>query len=215
MAPNGQRRTDGERTHATILEAAAKLASIEGVHGLTIGRLAEITGISKSGLYAHFGSKEHLQLEVIQAAGEIVMREVVEPAMLAPEGLRRLQAMIANFFSYVERGVFPGGCFFSSLLAEADAREGPIHDVVAAGQRRSSQEWAGLVREAQATGELDKRADADQIGFELEAAMGQANYLFVLFRDPQALERGRAAVRRILDAARVDRGSASAARRRS
>ena len=202
MGSNGERRADGERTHAVILGAATKLASIEGVHGLTIGRLAEMTGISKSGLYAHFGSKEQLQLEVIQAAGAVVEREVVMPAMSEPEGLRRLEAMIDNFFSYVERGVFPGGCFFSSLLAEADAREGPIHDVVAAGQRQSSEEWAQLVREAQDTGELDRRADAKQIGFELEAAMGQANYLFVLFRDPEALERGRAAVRRILDSAK-------------
>ena len=202
MGSNGQRRADGERTHAVILEAATKLASIEGVHGLTIGRLADETGISKSGLYAHFGSKEQLQLEVIQAAGEIVMREVVEPAMAEPEGLPRLQAMLENFFSYVEREVFPGGCFFSSLLAEADAREGPIHDVVAAGQRQSSEEWAQLVREAQAAGELDRRASATQIGFELEAAMGQANYLYVLFRDPKALEHGRTAVRRILDGAK-------------
>ena len=198
-----QRRADGERTHVMILEAATKLASIEGVHGLTIGRLAEETGISKSGLYAHFGSKEQLQLEVIQAAGEVVMREVVEPAMAAPEGLRRLEAMIENFFSYVERWVFPGGCFFSSLLAEADAREGTIHDVVVAGQRQSSEEWSELVRAAQRTGELDRRADARQIGFELEAFMGQANYLFVLFRDPEALEQGRRGIRRIIDAARA------------
>lgn len=178
------------------------MASVEGVNGLTIGRLAEETGISKSGLYAHFGSKEQLQLEVIQAAGEVVMREVVEPAMQAPEGLPRLESMIEAFFSYVERRVFPGGCFFSALLAEADAREGPIHDVVVEGQRQSSEEWTELVRAAQRTGELDRRADARQIGFELEACMGQANYLFVLFRDPEALERGRKSVRRIIDAAR-------------
>ena len=198
-----QRRADGERTHALILEAATKLASIEGVHGITIGRLAEETGISKSGLYAHFGSKEQLQLEVIQAAGAVVEREVFAPAMQQPEGLRRLEAMLEHFFSYVERWVFPGGCFFSALLAEADAREGAIHDAVVAGQREASAGWAGLVREAQATGELDRRADAEQIGFELEAAMGQANYLFVLFRDPEALEHGRKSVRRILDAARA------------
>ena len=201
MGSNGERRADGERTHAVILEAATKLASIEGVHGLTIGRLAEITGISKSGLYAHFGSKEQLQLEVIKAAGAVVDREVVLPALSEPEGLRRLEAMLENFFSYVERWVFPGGCFFSSLLAEADARPGPIRDAVERWQREASVGWAGLVREAQVIGELDAKADADQIGFELEAAMGQANYMFVLFRDPQALERGRAAVRRILVAA--------------
>ena len=200
MTTDAQRRADGERTHAVILEAATKLASIEGVHGLTIGRLAEITGISKSGLYAHFGSKEQLQLEVIQAAGAIVEREVVAPALEKPPGLERLETMLEAFFSYVERWVFPGGCFFSSLLAEADAMEGAIHDAVVAGQKEASAGWAGLVREAQETGELDRKLDAEQIGFELEAVMGQSNYLYVLFRDPKALEHGRNAVRRILEA---------------
>lgn len=199
---DSRRRSDGERTHAAILDAATKLASIEGVHGLTIGRLAEATGISKSGLYAHFGSKEQLQIEVIHAAGQIVEREVVAPAMEKPEGLARLEAMTDAFFSYVERWVFPGGCFFSALLAEADALSGPIHDIVVAGQREGSEGWAGLVRDAQRTDELDRGIDAAQLAFELEACMGQANYLYVLYRDPTALERGREGVRRIIDSAR-------------
>jgi AcrR family transcriptional regulator len=203
-----RRRSDGERTHAAILETATRLASIEGVHGLTIGRVAEETGISKSGLYAHFGSKEQLQLEVIQAAGEIVMREVVEPAMEAPEGLRRLEALTDAYFSYVERWVFPGGCFFSSLLAEADARSGPIHDSVVEGQRQAGAEMTELVRAAQRSGELDRRTDAAQLAFEIDACMSQANYLFVLFRDPKALRRGREGIRRILDAARVRKSRA-------
>jgi AcrR family transcriptional regulator len=203
MASDRTRRADGERTHAVILDTATKLASIEGVHSLTIGRLADQTGISKSGLYAHFGSKEQLQLEVIEAAGAIQEREVVQPALEQPEGIRRLEAMLENFFSYVERWVFPGGCFFSGLLAEADARSGPIHDLAAARQMESSLGWAGLVREAQETGELSDKADPDQIGFELEGAINQANYMFVLMRDPDALERGRIAVRRIIDSARA------------
>ncbi len=200
-----RRRSDGERTHAAILESATRLASIEGVHGLTIGRLAEETGISKSGLYAHFGSKEQLQIEVIQAAGEIVMREVVQPAMEAPEGLRRLEAFTEAYFSYIERWVFPGGCFFSSLLAEADARGGPIHDIVVEVQRQADAEKTKLVRAAQRTGELDRRIDAAQLAFEIDACMSQANYLFVLFRDPDVLRRGHKGIRRILDAARVKR----------
>ena len=207
------RRSDGERTHAAILETATRVASIEGVHGLTIGRLAEETGISKSGLYAHFGSKEQLQLEVIEAANVIVMREVVEPAMEAPEGLRRLEALTDAYFSYLERWVFPGGCFFSSLLAEADARTGPIHDVVAAGQRESGAQMTKLVRDAQRMGEIDRGLDAAQLAFEIDACMSQANYLFVLFRDPASLRRGRKAIRRILDAARPrSRGGAPSRR---
>lgn len=197
-----RRRADGERTHAAILDVATRLASIEGVHGLTLGRLAEETGISKSGLYAHFGSKEQLQLEVIEAAAEIVMREVVGPAMQAPEGLRRLQAFANAYFSYIERWVFPGGCFFSSLLAEADARQGPIHDLVVANQREAGLELTELVRAAQRRGELDRRIDPAQLAFEIDACMSQSNYLFVLFRDLAVLERGRKAIRRIIDGAR-------------
>jgi AcrR family transcriptional regulator len=203
MTPeNGGRRSDGERTHALILEAATKLASIEGVHGLTIGRLAEVTGISKSGLYAHFGSKEQLQLEVIRAAEEIRMREVVVPAMEAPEGLRQIEALTEAYFSYVERNVFPGGCFFASLLAEADARTGTIHDLVVESERESAVHMVEMVREAQRAGELDRRTDPAQIAWEIDAVMTQTSFMYVLFREPEALERGRKAVRRILDGAK-------------
>jgi AcrR family transcriptional regulator len=197
------RRSDGERTHAAILDTATRLASIEGVHGLTIGRLAEETGISKSGLYGHFGSKEQLQLEVIRAAGAVLEREVVEPALAAPEGLARIVAWLDAYFSYVERWVFPGGCFFASLLPEADARTGPVHDAVVTGQRRSMEWITGLVRDAQRTGEIDHRSDPAQIAYEIDACMTHANYLFVLFRDPEALARGREALRRIIEAVKV------------
>jgi len=197
-----RRRADGERTHASILDVATRLASVEGVHGLTIGRLAEETGISKSGLYAHFGSKEQLQLDVIQAAAEILEREVVRPTMQVPEGLVRLEAFVDAYFSYIERRVFPGGCFFASLLAEADARDDLIHEVVAEGQREADDWRRALVEQAQATGELDARVDAAQLAFEIDAHLNQANYLFVLYRDPRLLDRGRAAIRRLLDSAR-------------
>jgi AcrR family transcriptional regulator len=97
---------------------ATQLASVDGIHGLTIGKLAEALGVSKSGLYAHFGSKDQLQLETIAAASAVFEREVLGPALQAPEGLSRLQALCDAYFSYVERGVFRGGCFFAALLAE-------------------------------------------------------------------------------------------------
>jgi AcrR family transcriptional regulator len=197
------RRSDGERTHAAILDVATRVASIEGVHGLTLGRLAEETGISKSGLYAHFGSKEQLQIEVIEAAGAILEQEVVMPALEAPEGIRRLEAFIDAYVSYIERWVFPGGCFFAGLLAEADARSGPIHEIVKDGQRRTDDFIADLVRGAQRKGELTRRVDADQLAFEIDACMNQANYLFVLYRDPTALQRGRKAIGKLIDDARI------------
>ncbi len=192
--PTRTRRSDGERTHEAILLAAARLASVEGIRGLSIGRLAEATGVSKSGLFAHFGSKEALQLETIEAAKAIFDREVMQPTYEAPEGGPRLEALFASFFSYVERGVFPGGCFFAGLLADEDARSGPVHDAAEQVER----EWIGgmveLVGDAQRLGHIADDVNVEQLAFELYAYLELANYHFVLFRDPAVLGRGRVAV---------------------
>ena len=190
-----RRRSDGEQTHTAILEAAMRLASIEGLTSLTIGRLARELDVSKSGVFAHFRSKEQLQQETIAAAGEVFEREVLHPGLAAPEGLGQLESVCDAYLSYVERGVFPGGCFFAQILAEYDARTGPIHDEVVAGQRG----WFGLleelVRTAQQRGELDPATDPQQLAFELYAPLELANYLSTLHRDPSIVERGREAVR--------------------
>ena len=191
--PTGTRRSDGARTHEAILEASARLASVEGINGLTIGRLAEELGVSKSGLFAHFGSKEALQLETIEAAKEIFDREVVRPALEAPPGLPRLEALFEAFFSYLERGVFPGGCFFAGLLADEDARSGPVHDRAVHLEREWIDFMEQLVREARELGHIKKDDDVEQLTFELYAYLELANYHFVLFRDPDALELGRVA----------------------
>lgn len=194
-----RRRSDGVRTHAAILEVAARLASVEGIDGLTIGRLADEVAVSKSGVYAHFGSKEQLQLETIAAAQAIFEREVMRRALDAPEGLQRLRALCDAYLSYVEREVFPGGCFFASLLAEMDARSGPIHDLVRAGERSWQKTLAGLARQAQQRGELAHDVDARQLAFELQACLELSNYHFVLFRNRRAVHRGRRAVAAILE----------------
>jgi AcrR family transcriptional regulator len=193
-----RRRSDGEQTHAAILDAAMRLASIEGLSSLTIGRLARELGASKSGVFAHFRSKQRLQQETIGAAAEVFEREVFAPASTAPEGLARLEALCEAYLSYVERGVFPGGCFFAHLLAEFDAPDGPIHDEVAATQRG----WLRLLTEhisiAQRAGDLAPDVDGDQLAFELYAPLELANYLATLYRDPSLTDRGRAAVRTTL-----------------
>lgn len=199
--PAHRRRSDGARTHAAILEVATGLASVEGIEGLTIGRLAKELGVSKSGVYAHFGSKDRLQLETIEAARAIFEREVMSPALDAPEGLPRLMTLCEAYVSYVEREVFPGGCFFASLLAEMDARSGPIHDLVLAGERAWQEGLVHLVREAQRDGEVAADVDVTQLAFELQACLELTNYHFVLFRDPQVLQRGRQAVARVVDRA--------------
>jgi AcrR family transcriptional regulator len=200
--PAGRKqRSDGARTHAAILDAATRLASIEGIQGLTLGRLAAELGVSKSGLYAHFGSKEQLQLETIDAALKIFDREVMVPAEESPIGKRRLEAMLKAYFSYLERWVFPGGCFFAALLAEIDATSGPLHDKVVAIERGWQAGFVAYVEAAQRAGEIRADEDAAQLAFELYACMELANYHFVLFRDPAVLERGRRAVAKLLDRA--------------
>jgi AcrR family transcriptional regulator len=193
-----KQRADGAQTHAAILDAATRLASVEGLRGLTLGRLAAELGVSKSGLYAHFGSKEQLQLETIDAALEIFGREVMTPTLGAPEGLPRLDALMAAYFSYLERWVFPGGCFFAALLAEMDAAGGALHDKVVELERTWMREFTSYVVAAQERGEIRDDADAAQLIFELYACMELANYHFVLFRDSAVLERGRRAVSAIL-----------------
>lgn len=186
-----RRRSDGEQTHATILDQAVRLASVEGVNQITLGRLAEKTGVSKSGVYAHFGSKERLQMEIIQAADEIFNREVIQPGLDAPEGLARLKSLYEAYMSYVERDVFPGGCFFAGLIAEFDAQRGPIHDAVTAGRRGWDELVEGLIREAQQRGEIASSVVPRTLAFELDAVTDHTNMMYTLFRDPETIERGR------------------------
>jgi AcrR family transcriptional regulator len=197
-AEKRRHRSDGLRTHTAILDAATRLASVEGVHGLTFGRLAEVLDVSKSGLYSHFGSKEQLQRETIETAQAIFQREVFSPVLEAPDGLARLERLIQVYFSYVERWVFPGGCFFAALLAEADARADAIHDLVVGIEREWAEALSGFVRSAQGNGEIAADADVSQLVFELNAVLEMANYQFVLFRDPEILELGRRAAAGVL-----------------
>ena len=195
------RRSDGERTHAAILETAMRLASIEGLGSLTIGRLARELDISKSGVFAHFRSKQRLQHETIEAATEVFEREVLSPGMAAPEGLGRVESLCESYLSYIERGVFPGGCFFAQLLAEFDAPSGPIHDQVVADQRGWLDLLEGEIETAKRQGQLDPGTDARQVAFELSAAIEMANYYATLNRDPSITDRGRTAVKTTLAAA--------------
>jgi AcrR family transcriptional regulator len=185
-----RRRSDGERSRAAILDAATQLATVEGLDGLSIGRLAEHTGMSKSGLYAHFGSKEELQLAMVAAAQEIFLREVIEPARQA-QGIARVEALAHSFLSYIQRHVFPGGCFFRAAQAEFAAHPGPVQDKV----REAHALWLGYlerqVRGAQEMGEIDETEDPAQLAFELYAMLETADAVFQLNDDPQALERGR------------------------
>ena len=202
-AANGRarrRRSDGERSRNAILREAAQLATVVGIDGLSIGRLADAVGMSKSGLFAHFGSKEELQVATVEAASALFTEQVIEPALAAPTGLERLRQLADNFLQYVE-GVYPGGCFFASVAAEMDTRPGPVRDLAV----QLTDEWLGqlelAVRDAQAEGALEGAEDPEQLAFELDAYMLMANALFVLRGDPKQLDRARRALERRLEAA--------------
>ena len=195
------RRARGERTRASILEGAARLASVEGLEGLSIGRLAEHLGISKSGLYAHFRSKEELQLATILAAEAIYERDVLAPAMETPEGAARLLALTAAFFDYVRRGVFPGGCFFvANSLDPAMARRGRVKEMLARIQRETLDGIAELVAEAQIIDGVATGRDPRHVAFEIDSMMAGADRNYVLFGDPSFLDDGQRSIRHLLAA---------------
>jgi len=191
-------RADGERTRGAILRAAASLATVEGLDGLSIGNLAGAIGISKSGLYAHFGSKEELQLATVAEAQRILTEEVIQPAVAARPGLAQLSAACEAFFSYVQRRVFPGGCFFAATSLEMGARPGPVRDRLAAIQS----DFTALLRSFAVTAleqhELPAGQDPDRLAFELHAVLLGADTKFVLHDDPAVLDLARAVVRQRL-----------------
>src|SRR3954470_21562034 len=186
--PARRRRSDGERSRAAILREAARLATVDGLDGLSLARLADAVGMSKSGLFAHFGSKEELQLATVDAASAIFEALVITPAGAAAAGLPRLRAYITGFLDHVEEGVFPGGCFFVSAVSELDTHPGPVRDVAMAFSQRWLELLAAEVTAAQAAGELDRAADPSQIAFELHAFMVLGNLQFVAAGEPAALQ---------------------------
>jgi AcrR family transcriptional regulator len=195
-----RRRSDGERSRRTILQTAATLATVEGLEGISIARLAEASGISKGGLYAHFGSKEELQLATIATAGEIFDEHVVSKGLAAPHGRARVVALTDAFLDHLEARVFPGGCFFASAAAEFGTRPGRVKQEVAQFHR----DWMGLLQrlvlEAREAGELDAGTDAAQLAFELNGMLLAANAAFLLEGDPAVFERARRGIERLLAA---------------
>ncbi len=200
--PPRKQRSDGERSRNAILHEAAQLATVEGIGGLSIGRLADAVGMSKSGLFAHFGSKEELQLATIEAAGAIFTERVIDPALAEPTGLERLGALAEGFLKHVEDQVFPGGCFFASVAAEMDTHPGPVRDRAI----EVTAEWFGQLEaaivQAQAEGTIDSAEDPGQLAFDLDAYLLLANAQFVVSQEPTPINRARRSLaRRLAEAA--------------
>ena len=189
---------EAQRTRAAIVERAMEVASIDGLEGMTIGRLAGDLGMSKAGVIGPFGSKEALQLATWDAAVEVFRREVWEPAAPCEPGLPRLLAICRAWIAYLEGEVFPGGCFVCAMAPEFDGRPGPVRDAIAATQRR----WLGVLaseaRVAAKGGEIDPGRDPDDVAFELNGIAVGLNQSIQLLDDPGAARRAERAMARAL-----------------
>jgi AcrR family transcriptional regulator len=189
-------RAPGERSRRRVLERAAALATVEGLGGLSVGRLADASGMPKSSVYQLFGSKEAIQLATVEAARQAFATVVVAPALTqAPPGRARVLSLCEGYLDYVEDRVFPGGCFFVGAAAEVGGQPGRLHDRVAEVQ----QEWRDLMltecRQAGESDELPQGTEPDQLAFELGALLAGTNVISVLHDDSAAIDRARRAVR--------------------
>jgi AcrR family transcriptional regulator len=169
-------------------------ASVKGLSGLSIGDLAARLGMSKSGLFRHFGAKEQLQLATADAALHVFEQVVVTPAMVASPGVDRLRALMHKWVGYLESDVFPGGCFFAAASADVDSQPGPVRDRIAGIGRAAIDAIAAEVEAAQQLGQLHADIDSRQLAFELHAYALEANWARLLLDDDSAGDRARAAI---------------------
>jgi AcrR family transcriptional regulator len=186
-----RRQARGLRTREAILARAVDIASVQGLEGLTVGSLATQLKMSKSGLFAHFGSKEDLQLATVELARQIFIKKVTRPAIAAVRGMPRLWGLIEHWLTLVEKRVFQGGCFFSAASFEFDSRRGVVRDRIAA----IMQEWIGAIAravyEAQKAGHLDPKVDPTRLAFEIHAIAMGAHWAYQLLDDKHAYSRAR------------------------
>jgi AcrR family transcriptional regulator len=184
----------GERTRDHILRAAVHLASVEGLEGLTIGRLADELKMSKSGLFAHFGSKEELQLATVDMARRIFVEYVITPALAQPAGMPRLWALCDNWLAHVEEKVFQGGCFFTAASFEFDSRPGPVRDEIVGAMRSWLEKLSRAVEGAQKAGHMKAGVEPQHFAFEIYSLAIGAHWGFQLLGDKQALRNVRSTI---------------------
>jgi AcrR family transcriptional regulator len=191
----------GEATRQAILERAAGLASQLGLEGVTIGRLAEDLELSKSGLFAHFHSKEALQVDTLRYAAQLFVDRVIRPALKAARGIPRLQALFEGWLGWAKASPLPGGCLFVQAASELDDREGPVRDELVRQQRDWLELIANVARTGVAEGHLRPDLDAEQIAHDLNGIMLAYHHAARLLRDPRAELRARRAYQALIDGA--------------
>jgi len=201
------RRARGDATRRIVLSSATDLASVEGLDGLTIGRLAGSSGRSKSSIATLFGSKEALQLATIAAAREIFIDRIIVPAREEARGLPRLVALLQNALIYSRDRVFPGGCFFAATGADVDSKPGEVSDAI----RSATAAWYAYIEvqidTAVEASELTVDAEgAELLAFHLIALYEEANSRSLLMRDDRPYALAAAAMTERLIAAGAQQG---------
>lgn len=192
--PSPRRQARGLRTREAILASAVDIASVQGLEGLTVGSLATQLHMSKSGLFAHFGSKEELQLATIEVARQIFINKVTRPAIAAPKGMPRLWGLINQWLVLVEKRVFSGGCFFSAASFEFDSRRGVVRDRIAAIMREWIDVLTRAVEQAQKAGHISEKVNSTRLAYEIHGIAMGAHWAHQLLDDKQAYSRARACV---------------------
>ncbi len=200
VAPEPGKRAllKGQQTKAAIVEAALGLAAQIGLEGLSIGALAEITGMSKSGVFAHFGSREELQITVIREYHERFEREVFYPALQAPRGIPRLQALFDNWMLRTTTEI-DSGCIYISGAVEFDDRAGPVRDALVSTVTTWQTAVRRAVEQAQEEKHLAREVDPMQIAFEIHGLILALHYEARFLKVPGAAERARQGFARILE----------------
>jgi AcrR family transcriptional regulator len=187
----------GRQTRAAILDAALALASHSGLEGLSIGALAEVTGMSKSGVFAHFGSREDLQISVVREYHRKFEEEVFRPALAEPRGLPRLSALFANWVRRVSLEI-DSGCIYISGAVEFDDRPGPVRDALVAMVQTWQQALDRAIRAAVDEGHLRADTDAGQMLFEIHGLILALHHDARFLRNDGVLERARAGFERVV-----------------
>jgi AcrR family transcriptional regulator len=191
-------RADGLQSRRAILDAAARLATVRGLEGLSIGDLAQHIGMSKSGLYAHFKSKEELELATIETAAEIFEDDVIRKVEPTIEGIARVHALCEAFFQHLVRRIFPGGCFFATVAAQLAPRPGRVRDRVMQLQAVWVAQFKRALHQARLAGDLPRDTDLNQLAFEITAMLFRANFAWIVSEDESVLDHARVGVKHVL-----------------
>jgi len=203
--PTGRKpREDGQRSRHAILDAATRLATTHGLEELSIGDLAQHIGMSKSGLYAHFKSKEELELATIDMAAEVFENDVIRRVSESVRGTARVTALSEAFLEHLARRVYPGGCFFATVAAQLAPRPGRARDRVSKLQADWVAQFIAALRQACDDVEIQPAADVDQLAFEITAMLFRANFAWIVTEDKRVLNQARVGIRGVLS--RVARG---------